>query len=93
MDIMITSAVEISIQVVSPLLGTGAEAAAVAEAASAAAEAAGAAAEAGAATVAADAAAAGAEAALSCADALAAKPATASPRANETMSFLMWLSL
>ena len=76
MVIMMTSAVDTSIQAVSPLLTVGAEAAA---AGAAAASAAGAARRA----------AAGADAAVDCADATPAKPSSARPRAKEAMSFLM----
>src|ERR1700756_2525683 len=87
MDIMMTSAVDTSIQDTSPLLTVstivGVEAALEAAAAAAGAEASAAGALA-AATVA-----AGADAALSAANVGAANPRTASPRAREARSFLM----
>src|SRR6187431_3160277 len=77
---MITSAVQTSIQLTSPLFGTGAGAAdAAADAASAA----------GAAAAGADAA---AEAAASCASASSPKPSSARPRARIVMNFFMGLS-
>src|SRR5687768_5257675 len=74
---MMTNNVATSIQAVSPLLATGAEAAAAgAEAASAGADAAGAAA-------------AGADAAVACANDVPARPSKARPSVMEAMSFLM----
>src|SRR5262245_13171657 len=83
---MITSAVDTSIQLTSPLLGTGADAAAAAAGACADAAAAVAGSAAGAAVAAAaDAAGAGWSAATD----TPAKPRAASPRAREAMSFFM----
>src|SRR5438094_1897398 len=86
---MITSTVDTSIQAVSPLLGTGADAAGAAAVAAEAAGAAAAAAEAPASAADAAAATAGAEAGASAALAAPAKPRTARPRAREAMSFFM----